>query len=49
LPFLRGDSTKIRKELGWKPDYTFQALMEDMVDHWLPIISRNVENQQANL
>lgn len=43
LPYLRGDSTKIRKELGWEPEYTFEALMKDMVDHWLPIISRSVE------
>ena len=49
LPYLRGDSTKIRKELGWEPEYTFKMLMKEMVDHWLPIISKSVENQQANL
>jgi len=43
LPYLRGDSTKIRKELGWEPEYSFEALMKDMVDYWLPIISRSVE------
>ena len=35
LPYLRGDSTKIRTELGWKPKYTFKMLMEEMTDHWL--------------
>ena len=35
LPNLRGDSTKIRTELGWKPTYTFKKMMEEMVDHWL--------------
>ena len=49
LPFLRGDSTKIRKELGWEPDYTFEALMKDMVDHWVPIISREVRMRETNL
>jgi GDPmannose 4,6-dehydratase len=34
LPYLKGDSTKIRK-LGWKPTYTFKMLMEEMTDHWL--------------
>ena len=35
LPYLRGDSTKIREELGWKPTYTFKGMMEEMTDYWL--------------
>ena len=35
LPYLKGDSTKIRTELGWKPTYTFKSMMEEMVDYWL--------------
>jgi GDPmannose 4,6-dehydratase len=35
LPYLKGDSTKIRKELGWKPTYTFKKMMKEMVDYWL--------------
>ena len=35
LPYLRGDSTKIRTELGWKPTYTFQGMMEEMAEYWL--------------
>jgi len=35
LPYLRGDSTKIREELGWKTTYTFKEMMEEMTDHWL--------------
>lgn len=34
LPYLKGDSTKIRKELGWSPEYTFEMLMDDMIDGW---------------
>ena len=37
LPYLKGDSTKIRTELGWKPTYTFKGMMEEMVEHWLNI------------
>tara|TARA_Y100000114_G_C11761624_1_gene330096 strand:- start:3772 stop:4761 length:990 start_codon:yes stop_codon:yes gene_type:complete len=40
LPYLKGDSTKIRKELGWKPTYTFESMMEEMVEHWLNIYSK---------
>jgi len=34
LPYLRGDSTKIRTALGWKPVYSFEALMDEMIAHW---------------
>jgi GDPmannose 4,6-dehydratase len=37
LPYLRGDSTKIRTELGWEPEFTFEGLMDDMIEHWLKI------------
>jgi len=29
---LRGDSTKLRTELGWKPKYTFESMLKEMVD-----------------
>ena len=38
LPYLKGDSTKMRKALGWKPEYTFEALMHEMVDHWMNVL-----------
>ena len=28
---------KIRKVLGWKPEYTFETLMDEMIEHWLEI------------
>lgn len=40
LPYLKGDSTKIREELGWKPEYTFETLMDDMIKHWLQVYSK---------
>ena len=39
LPYLKGDSTKIR-ELGWKPEYTFESMMDEMVEHWMNILSK---------
>ena len=35
LKYLKGDSTKIRETLGWKPEYTFETLMDDMVNGWM--------------
>jgi GDPmannose 4,6-dehydratase len=37
LKYLKGDSTKLRETLGWKPEYTFETLMDEMIDHWLTI------------
>ena len=42
LPYLRGDSTKIRTELGWEPTYTFKEMMEEMVDYWLEYFKKEV-------
>jgi GDPmannose 4,6-dehydratase len=38
LPYLKGDSTKARTVLGWKPEYTFENMMHEMCDHWLDIL-----------
>jgi GDPmannose 4,6-dehydratase len=43
LKYLKGDSTKIRETLGWKPEYTFETLMDDMVDSWDEIISKRIK------
>ena len=29
---LKGDSTKLRSRLGWEPEYTFESMIEEMVD-----------------
>ena len=34
---LLGDSTKARKELGWKPQYSFDRLVKEMGDHDCPV------------
>ena len=31
---LKGDSTKLRTELGWEPKYNFETLMDDMIDEY---------------
>ena len=39
VPFLRGDSTKICKELGWNPEISFEELIEEMVKFWVDQIN----------
>jgi GDPmannose 4,6-dehydratase len=34
LPYLKGDPTKI-KALGWAPEYTFETMMDEMIEHWM--------------
>ena len=35
LKYLKGDSSKIRTTLGWKPEYNFETMLDEMVEHWL--------------
>lgn len=38
LPYLKGDSTKLRETFGWKPEYTFESMMHEMCDHWMDVL-----------
>ncbi len=35
VPFLLGDASKAKNELGWSPKYDYESLVNDMVDHEL--------------
>ena len=37
LDYLKGDCSKLRKTLGWEPEYTFETLMDDMINHWMKL------------
>ena len=32
---LKGDSTKLRKDLNWVPEYTFETMLDEMIGYWL--------------
>ena len=40
LKYLKGDCTKIKETLGWKPEYTFETMMDEMVDHWMKVFRK---------
>jgi len=39
LKYLKGDSSRIRS-LGWQPEYTFETMMDEMIEHWLTIFAK---------
>jgi GDPmannose 4,6-dehydratase len=34
LKYLRGDSTETQNVLGWKPYYTFETMLDEMIKYW---------------
>lgn len=32
---LKGDSTKLRNATGWKPEYSFETMLDEMIEYWL--------------
>lgn len=34
LKYLKGDSADIRSILGWQPHYTFESMLDEMIEHW---------------
>ena len=41
LKYLKGDSTKIRTQLGWKPEYTFETMLDEMIEYWINYYNTN--------
>jgi GDPmannose 4,6-dehydratase len=35
LEDLRGDSSKLRKMTGWEPSYSFETMLDEMIDYWV--------------
>ena len=32
---LKGDSSKLRETTGWKPEYTFESMLDEMIEYWI--------------
>ena len=35
LNYLKGDYSETRNILGWKPTYSFEQMLDEMIDHWM--------------
>jgi GDPmannose 4,6-dehydratase len=38
---LKGDSKKLRELTGWSPTYTFETMLDEMIEHWLSYYKLN--------
>jgi GDPmannose 4,6-dehydratase len=34
LEYLKGDPSRTKEMLGWSPEYSFETLLDDMIDYW---------------
>mgnify|MGYP001215356278 FL=1 len=41
LKYLRGDSSKAKKYLKWKPKYKFEKMLDEMIDFWMDYYERS--------
>jgi GDPmannose 4,6-dehydratase len=46
---LVGNTAKIKKQLSWKPEYSFQQLAQLMIDRDLQELSDNIINPKMQL
>jgi GDPmannose 4,6-dehydratase len=37
---LKGDNSKLKKHTGWEPTYTFESMLDEMIDYWLKYYSK---------
>lgn len=49
LPYLRGDSTKAQSKLDWVPLYSFETMLDEMINYWLDFFSKKENIQQVEI
>jgi GDPmannose 4,6-dehydratase len=32
---LKGDSSKLKKATNWKSEYTFETMLDEMINYWI--------------
>ena len=38
LNYLKGDPSRAKEILGWKPEYTFETMIDEMIAHWEEVL-----------
>ena len=39
LHFLKGDASKAKEKLGWEPTYSFEIMLDEMIEHWIKTLT----------
>ena len=45
---LKGDSSKLIKSTGWSHDYTFETMLDEMIDYWLDYYKFKINDKKEN-
>ena len=40
LNYLKGDPTKLKQDTGWEPTYTFETMLDEMIEYWLEFYNK---------
>ena len=40
LKYLKGESQRTREILGWQPNYTFESMLEEMINKWMNLYQK---------
>lgn len=48
LQFLKGDGSKAREKFGFKLEYTFETMMDEMIDHWFTVFGNDGNDKVEN-
>jgi GDPmannose 4,6-dehydratase len=35
LKYLKGDASKMKEVIGWEPEYTFESMLDEMINSWV--------------
>ena len=38
---LKGDSSKLKSITGWSPEYTFETMLDEMLEYWINYYNKN--------
>jgi len=41
LKFLKGDCSKAKNELGWEHEYTFESMLDEMINYWVDFYGKS--------
>jgi len=41
---LKGDTLKLKKYINWQPTYTFETMLDEMIEHWLNYYNNENKN-----